>query len=150
MKKKLQSLYPVFGLLCLPALLAVVVTFSNCAYNPQAPYGAALTVGATDQIILRAEQTAQSALATFTLLVHLERDNETLLKDVSPEIHNYANKLRDNGPGWIRDLRNATKTFKANRNAENQATLLTALAVVNEALGRANTYIAQSKKALGQ
>ena len=115
---------------------------TGCAqYNPPA-----LTVQSTDQIILRAEQLAQTARLTFDTFVHLERNNEAILKQASPKIHEYANTIRRNGLNWVDSLRAATRNFKANRNAENQATLNTAIATVSEAVAETNKYIAEAKK----
>ena len=115
---------------------------SGCAsYNPPA-----LTPASTDQIILRAEQAAEAADLTFNTFVHLERDNQQLLSQAGPAIHEWANTVRRNGQDWVRTLRSATKTFKANRNAENQATLQTALATLINLTNKTNQYISQAKK----
>ena len=105
----------------------------------------ALSQQSTDQVILRAEQTAQTARATFDLFVHLERDNEALLKTVNPQIHVYANTIRAHGLDWITSLRDATKAFKANRTPENQANLNTWLITLTNAITQTNKYIAQAK-----
>ncbi len=112
------------------------------SYNPPA-----ISAANTDQIILRAEQTAETAKLTFNTLVHLERDNEAGLKAINPQIHVWANTLRAHGIDWIQSLRTATKDFKANRNAQNQATLNTALLTLTSAINQTNAYITQAKKA---
>ena len=116
---------------------------TSCTFAP----GPTLSQQSTDQIILRAEQTAQTARATFDLFVHLERDNEAALKQVSPAIHTYANTIRAHGLDWITSLRDATKAFKANRTPENQANLNTWLTTLTNAVNQTNIYIAQAKKA---
>ena len=105
-----------------------------------------MSVAATDQVILRAEQTAQTARLTFTTFVHLERDNEAVLKSFNPQIHVYANTIRLHGLDWIDSLRTATKLFKANRTVENQANLQTWLTTLTNAVAETNKYIAQSRK----
>ena len=105
-----------------------------------------ISTQSTDQIILRAEQTAETAKLTFNTLVHLERDNEALLKTVNPQIHVWANTLRLHGVDWIQSLRTATKDFKANRNSANQATLNTAILTLTNAINETNKYITESKK----
>ncbi len=102
-----------------------------------------------DQIILRAEQTAQTARLSFDTFVHLERDNEALLKKLNPAIHDYANVIRRNGLNWVDSLRAATRTFEATRNSQNQATLNTWLTTVTAALTQTNQYIIQAKSAVG-
>ncbi len=101
----------------------------------------------TDQIILRVEQTAQTARLTFDTFVRLERDNEAALKQVNPAIHTYANYIRTHGLDWVTSLREATKTFKANRTPENQASLNTILATITNAVSQSNKYIAQARAA---
>lgn len=102
----------------------------------------------SDQVILRAEQTAQVARDTFNLFVHLERDNEALLKTVNPQIHVYANTIRAHGLDWITSLRSATKTFKADRTPDNKASIDTWLKTLTNAVTLVNQYVAQSKKAI--
>ncbi len=101
----------------------------------------------TDQIILRAEQTAQTARLTFDTFVRLERDNEAALKQLNPAIHTYANYIRLHGLDWITSLRQATVTFKASRTPENQASLNTILATITNAVSQSNKYIAQTRAA---
>ena len=103
----------------------------------------------SDQIILTAEKAAETAKLTFSTLVNLERDNEAMLKTVNPQIHVYANTIRAHGIDWIVSLRDATKTFKANRTQDNRASLNTILATLLAAIGDTNKLIAQSKSAVG-
>ena len=122
-------------------LAVAPVTFNSCVST--AP--TSMSVAATDQVILRAEQTAQTARLTFTTFVHLERDNEAVLKQV-PQIHTYANTIRLHGLDWIDSLRSATKAFKSNRTPENQANLNTWLVTLTNAVSETNRYIAQARK----
>lgn len=133
-------------------LIAVVIVTGAWVITPVAPVGCAyvnptgITQANTDQIILRAEQTAETAKLTFNTLLHLERDNEAGLKAINPQIHVWANTLRAHGIDWIQSLRTATKDFKANRNAQNQATLNTALTTLTNAINTTNAYITQAKR----
>lgn len=115
---------------------------TGCTIAPQPT----LSVAATDQVILRAEQTAETAKVTFNTFVHLERDNEALLKQFNPAIHSWAETIRKNGINWIVSLRDATKTFKANRTAANQANLNTVLITLTDAVNKTQKYIAEAKK----
>lgn len=144
MKKiRIESIRLLFAASIICAAFAVApIGPTGCAqYNPPT-----LSEQSTDQIILRAEQTAETAKLTFNTLVHLERDNEALLKQVNPNIHLWANNLRRNGIDWIQSLRTATKDFKVNRNTANQATLNTALLTLTNAINETNKYITQAKK----
>lgn len=118
------------------------VTFTGCKQLPST------SSETSDQVILRAEQAAQTARLTFDTFVHLERDNEALLKQVNPAIHQYANTIRRNGLNWVDSLRAATKAFKLNRTPENQASINTWLATLTTATTQVNQYIAQAKTAV--
>lgn len=115
---------------------------SGCSVAPQPT----LSAQASDQIILRAEQTAQTARLTFDTFVHLERDNEAVLKTLNPQIHIYANTIRAHGLDWITSLRTATKTFKANRTAGNQSNLNTWIITLTTAVSQTNKYLAEARK----
>lgn len=136
-------------------LIASVLIAGAWAVAPLGPTGCTLaptptlSAQASDQIILRAEQTAQTARLTFDTFVHLERENEELLKTVNPQIHVYANTIRAHGLDWVTSLRVATKTFKANRTPENQSNLNTWIATLTNAITQTQKYIAQSKTKVG-
>jgi hypothetical protein len=127
--------------LALTLTLATPAAFQSCSLF-QSP---TISEASTEQIILRAEQTAEAAKVTFTAFVHMERDNEALLKQFNPNIHVWADQIRVHGLDWIVQLRNATKTFKANRTAENRAGLNTILATLTKALAQTTDYLKQSK-----
>lgn len=121
------------------AVVPVSVVFTGCSQLPST------SAETSDQVILRAQQTAQAARLTFYTFVKLERDNEALLKQVSPAIHDYANVIRRSGLNWVDSLRHATDTFEGNRSPENRATLDTWLKTVNDAISQSNQYIAQAR-----
>jgi hypothetical protein len=129
------------------ALVTTPIAFNGCALQqttlPSIPAQNA------DQIILTAEKTAETALLTFDTFVTLERENEAMLKTANPQIHTYANYIRLHGKGWIVQLRNATKVFKANRTPDSRANLNTILATLISAIGDTQKYIGQSKAAIG-
>ncbi len=130
--------------LCLCLTVATPVAFTGCGTTGGLP---SLSAQNTDQIILRAEQTAQTARLTFDTFVRLERDNEAMLKTVNPAIHTYANYIRTHGLDWVTSLRTATKNFKMNRSPQNQANLSTILLTITDAVSQTNKYIAQAKAA---
>ncbi len=124
------------------ALITAPVAFNGCGTTGTL----AISAQSTDQVILRAEQSAEVAKTTFNTFLHLERDNEAFFKKVNPQIHLWAENIRANGINWIVALRDATKTFKATRNAENQATLNTALLTLTNAVQLTQKYISEAKK----
>lgn len=132
-----------FASLCISlALIVTPVAFDGCAgYNPPTQ-----TQASTDQVILRAEQTAEAARLTMKTFVTFERGNEAMLKDITPQIHIYANTIRAHGLDWVDSLRSATKTFEANRTPQNQANVNTWVVTLTNAITQMNNYIAQAKK----
>ena len=125
------------------ALIVTPIAFDGCAsFNPPTQ-----TQASTDQVILRAEQTAEAARLTMKTFVTFERDNEAMLKAVSPQIHVYANTIRAHGLDWVDSLRAATKVFETNRTPQNQANVNTWIVTLTNAITQMNTYIAQAKKA---
>jgi len=133
-------------------LICSVIIAGAWAVAPLGPSGCTninpptISAQASDQIILRAEQTAQTGRLTFNTFVHLERENEELLKQINPQIHVYANTIRTHGLDWVDSLRSATKTFKANRTPENQSNLNTWIATLTSAITQTQKYIAEARK----
>lgn len=142
MKRKIISLFAAVLVLTAPLGFVGCNIFSGAQPT--------LSQSASDQIILRAEQTAETSKLTFNTFVHLERDNEVMLKSLNPAIHTWANNIRAHGIDWIVSLRNATKEFKANRTPQNQATLNGILLTITSVLNQTNQYLDQSKKAITQ
>jgi hypothetical protein len=84
-----------------------------------------------DPLVVRAEQIHSDALAATDQFLAWERANEP----VAPAaLHTTAESLRKQAPTAFRALRSATKAYKANRNADNKATLETVVAVVAQIL----------------
>lgn len=106
---------------------------------------AALKAG-EDPVLVRAEQTEQTAFATMDTFVNLERDNEALLRTLVPGIHAAAEAVRLKGPAAIRDLRDVIATYKAAK-AGAKPDLSTALAVVEQILRDVQSWIAKAADA---
>jgi len=100
----------------------------------------AMPVG-SDPVVVDAEKATTIFLETTNTFLKLEYDNQALVKSKLPQVHAFANTLRVNAPKWIQTARDLTKAYKQNRTPENKASLQTALAVLNQALNSANTYI---------
>jgi hypothetical protein len=86
-----------------------------------------LTPGA-DPVVVNAERTTALAADTFDTFLHVEYNNRAQLAAISPAIHTYAEVLRRNGQTWLQTARALTKTYEANRTAQNKASLQTAVA----------------------
>ena len=94
-----------------------------------------------DPVVVDAERTTQVAMTTFDSFLKYERSNDASLREVNPAIHKYANKVRDNGQQWLRTARSMTQAYKYNRSSENKANLLTAIAVLQEAVNQINQFM---------
>lgn len=101
-----------------------------------------------DSIVVRAEQTRDVAVATFDAFLQLEYENRELLWKVDPGIKHAADYIRLNERGWIKSLTVVIQSYKANRSAENRASLSTWLATVEEALRQAQEHLTRSEKNL--
>jgi hypothetical protein len=116
--------------------LTLVVILAACA--PLQP--------GADPIVVNAERTANVASDTFDTFLKLEYDNRAALLTLSPEIHKYAEVLREKAPTWLASLRALTKAYKFNRSSENKASLQTAISVVTAAMQESSKYIGQINK----
>lgn len=94
-----------------------------------------------DQIVVRTEQALAIGLDTFDTFLKLERANQQGLEKVSPQIHVFAERIRRDGKKWLKSLEAAHDVYKANRSAENHATLLTAYKTVQSAIVESQKYI---------
>lgn len=94
--------------LTLGALLLVAAAFNS---------GCATTIKpGSDPIVVRAEQSAETALAVFDSYLKWERRNQAV---VGADAHQLADDIRTQGKSWIQDLRTATKNYKAARTGDN-------------------------------
>jgi hypothetical protein len=134
------------------SILAVIVLgFTSCSTTETALTSPTVTatpvpvnVNATDPVVINAEKTLLIARDTFTLYVHLEKDNQAVLAKLSPQFHQYAEILRRNGIKWLRTADATKEAYKNNRTGESKANLVTALATVSEALNQTQQYIHKS------
>jgi hypothetical protein len=83
----------------------------------------------SDPVVVYAERTTLVSMDTIDTFLRYERANEAAL---GAKVHDVAESLRKQAPAALRSARSATKTYKANRNADNKATLETALAVLKK------------------
>jgi hypothetical protein len=91
-----------------------------------------------DPVVVRAEQTTVIAFEFVDAFLKWERSNEMT---VGGEVHSFAETVRRNAPLWFTHARTLTKAYKSNRTPENKANLLTALAVLEAAMGEAQKHI---------
>jgi hypothetical protein len=111
-----------------------------------------------DAVLVDAQKTNKIAYSAITTFLNLEYQNKVLVKANAPEVHQFAERLRqrnDKGVSFVRQslqsLWDATETYRLNRTDQNKADLNTALAVVKQLMQDAQNYTAkvQSKPAGG-
>jgi len=98
-----------------------------------------------DKLVVQAERTTKLALETFDTFLKWEYDNREVLSPI-PEIRASSDRIRTNGPGWLRTARTLTQAYKENRTDENKAALETWVALLRAAIGEAQNYLPTSLK----
>lgn len=125
MKHKLSSLLAAFIL-----LPSSFILLSGCA---------TIQPG-NDPVLVNAERTTATAYDTFDSFFALERQNDSYVKAHAPAIHKFTNDLRRNAPKYLHTARALTETYRVTRTAENKANLVTAIAVLTEAINQIQAY----------
>lgn len=90
--------------------------------------------------VVSAEKTLRVAKDTIDLFLHLEYDNQALVKDKFPEVHAFAEKLRKTAPDLLISANNIKNTYKHNRTPENAASLQTVLSTLQETATQAQQF----------
>lgn len=96
-----------------------------------------------DPVVVRAEQVTKASMATIDTFLKYEYDNRLLLQIADPKIKAAADAMRVQAPQVFMSARTLTKAYKANRTAENKASLNTLVAVLEKLASEASTYIAK-------
>lgn len=138
MNKLRTHLIPSIGLAFLLATGGVAVTGSALFVT-----GCASILPGNDAVLVNAERTTALAYDTFDSFLSLERGQESYIKAVLPEVHNFANSLRVNAPKYLASARATTEAYRLNRDAANKASLNTAIAILQVALDQVKVYSAQ-------
>lgn len=101
-----------------------------------------------DPLIVRAEQTEITALATFDLLLNTDDSNRAFYREKAPHFHAFAEWLRAPMP-WggtnlqrslvlVHNLQNVKATYRKDRSNSNLLT--TALLTIQSAMNQASTW----------
>ena len=117
----------------IPLLLVCSVLSSGCT---------APILPGNDPVVVRAEQARTVAADTFQAFVKLEYLNRPALKVISPDFARIADLVRDRSDGWIQSLTRVLAAYKANRTAENRASLTAGLATLDSALREVELHTA--------
>lgn len=98
-----------------------------------------------DPVVVWGEYSQEMALDTFDQFLAWERNNETALLKLSPGIHDLAERVRKDGPGWINELDKAVRKYKQSRAPDDLKALLAAQIVLSTAVNQARTYLVDPK-----
>lgn len=98
-----------------------------------------------DPVVVNAEKSTRVANDTIDAFLKLEWQNQVVVKAKLPQIHSFANSLRqpDHAQKWLEDARTLTAAYKNNRSADNKANLQTILATLTAAEQTAASYTTQ-------
>lgn len=102
---------------------------------------ASLTPG-SDPVVVNAERTIEMARVTLDSFVRFEFNNRARLDTTAPAVGAAAEKIRQHAPEWFARALRLKAAYKHNRTQANQANLLTALSVLQQASAEAATLTA--------
>lgn len=100
----------------------------------------AIALGA-DPVVVYAERTERVAFETVDAFLVLEKNHDAAFLN-TPSVHAIAEDIRKTGPTAFRALRDTISAYKHNRTPENKASIVTALAVVQQLLAAAQELLA--------
>jgi hypothetical protein len=101
-----------------------------------------------DPAVVFAEQTAKEGMSYMDAFVKFERTHDVQLRAINPEIHKAAEEIRKHGPGWLTELRTATKVYKANRTEGSKVAVIMAQQIVEIAIGEIKAHMAEANSKL--
>ena len=108
-----------------------------------------------DSVVVRSEQTIAIAYDTLDTFLKLEHDNQALIKTKVPEVHKFAEKLRQPvtvggktqpfGVTVIQSALDVKNAYKRNRTPENKASLISALAALESVVRETQQHLTSIK-----
>lgn len=98
----------------------------------------------SDPVVVRAEQTRETAIQTFDAFLLYEYSNRDYLWGKSHDFKSVADNIRQNESGWIEALNSGIKRYKENK-ADGTGPLTQALAAIETALAEAQATITRAK-----
>jgi hypothetical protein len=122
--------------LILLLLFAFAAVFTGCqsTLDKSGPY-------AGDQILYNADQTIATAYDVLDTFVHWEKANQSSLPK---SVHDSAEKIRVNAPGWFKSATNLRKAYVAEPTPENRLKLSNAVGILRTALTEATGYLIEN------
>lgn len=100
-----------------------------------------------DPLVVETERAENVAFDTFDAFVKFEYENHDLLLKIDPGIVHYANIIRAQSTGWLRQVNDAKRNYKAVKTATNKSVLQTLLAMIRDKTREADHMIAVGKEA---
>jgi hypothetical protein len=139
MKRLFCIFLAAISLLCVPFL----ETGCNKTLNPSGVYaqqgGGGLVAYNTDLSITTAKD-------IFDAFLSWEKANRPALAK-TPEVRQYADKIRSEAPAWFKSAVALSDAYKANPTTENLNAFNSAMAVIQAAVGQAQQYLSASVNA---
>jgi hypothetical protein len=105
--------------------------------------GCAAIQKGNDPVVVNAERSTSVTAEAINSFLQLERQNEALVIQKTPQIHTYANYVRRNAHNWLATATAAISAYKHNRTPENKLSVDTAIAVLIAAQTQVQQYITQ-------
>lgn len=100
-----------------------------------------------DPVVVNAERAIASSFETVNTFLKLEYQNRDAWRLLNKDIYTTAEYLRKNFGNWYASAVRVKMAYKQNRTPENKAELETYVALLTQALGEAQQYLALTAKA---
>jgi predicted ATPase len=125
-------------------LLPIIVVVTLTAFFPPGCVNSSTTTGTAATVssdpVVAAETSLRLAKDTIDIFLHLEKDNQAIVKANAPQIHTFAEYLRAHAADILISANLVKNTYKHNRSADNAANLVTIMATVNQLVAQAAQY----------
>jgi hypothetical protein len=71
-----------------------------------------------DPVVVNAERSTSVSFDVIDSFLNFEHDNRAVIREKAPELHAFAETLREQAPRALKAARTATAVYKASRNPE--------------------------------
>jgi hypothetical protein len=131
-----------FYCLCLISLLSVPVLETGC-HKTLAPEGVYAQPQGGGVVGYNTDLSITTAKDIFDAFLSWEKSNRPALSK-TPEVRQYADKLRAEAPAWFKSAVALSDAYKASPTTDNLNAFNAAMAVIQSAVGQAQQYLAKS------
>ena len=129
------------------AVVALTSPFLGCT-STGGPVELAPILPGNDPVVVNAERAANAALASFESVTRFDHNNLAFMKETLPKVHSEVQDLRRTFPEKYRAVREATKTYKASKTAQDAQLVTDSLAQLRELQLIADRTLADSVSAV--